>query len=102
MGIARLAYAIDIGSCIDNSMPASSFRAPTLSRQRDQFRPVLKVHAVDVEPFGAPDEPVALENLADCAGHAVAPGEGAAPVPQELPVVGLLGIDIERCSERMR
>ena len=34
-----------------------------------------KVHAVDVEPFGAPDETVALEDLADGAWNAIAPDE---------------------------
>src|SRR5262249_9294445 len=46
-----------------------------LPRQRNEFRTILEVHAVDVEPFGTPDEAVAFEDFADGARDAIAPSE---------------------------
>src|SRR5262245_49900723 len=73
-----------------------SLLRPALSGQRNEFRPILEMHAVDVEPLGAPDETVALEDLADGARHAVAPRELAARAFEELPIIRLLVVDVDR------
>src|SRR5262249_22928902 len=108
MGIARLAYVLEIGRRFKNSMPPNFdpaflwfLRGPALLRQRDEFRPIFKMHAVDVEPFGAPDEPMALEYLTDRARHAIAPRKSAGAASQRFPIVCLPLIDVDRCCERM-
>src|SRR5215831_11685190 len=68
---------------------------PALLRQRNEFRTIFEVHAVDVEPFGAPDEAVAFEDFADGARDAIAPGEIPVAVLEKLPVVGLFVVDVD-------
>src|SRR5205809_6202025 len=74
---------------------------PTLLCQHDQFRPIFEVHAVHVEPLGAPDESVTLEDFSDGARDPVAPFELPVRALEKFPVIGMAVIDVDRCRESM-
>src|SRR5262249_34279317 len=83
-----------------NSMPPlKKLFWPALLRQRDEFRTIFKMHAVNVEPFGAPDESVTLEDLADRTWHAITPRKRAGAVLQKLPIIRMLLVDVDRSRE---
>src|SRR6266542_5432629 len=74
---------------------------PASLGERDELWSILEMRAVEVIPFGAPDEAVALEDFADGAGHAVLPDDLAVLAFRPFPVVGEFGIDVDRRAERV-